>query len=628
MNLEKVSEEYLNQIFNVPPKKLVKLNIKVLVLDDITTPILSTNCSQTKLLENDIYLVENLKLLSNFSQLDNRDTMRQLRCIVYISNTDESINNLCKELKNPKYGEYQIFLNNTVTKIQLEKLATNDHFEVVTSVINLYQDYIPLNQEFFYPSDQSKYKSLKSYLKTMSPGDPDSSMSLMFKNSAYLEGLAESLASTVISLESDVDVFYEKVSTKLAKPLALGVNRILREAHKNSVLKNQDKKDTCLLIVDRFSFDPVTPLLQPWTYQSMIKEYLGLDRYVVDMSKRDVDILKDDEENKTKDPVIYKQQQQLLLNPKEDTFFAKTMYNNYGDLNDTFQTYLADYKFKMKNKKTINDLQDIKTFILQYPEFNKLSKNVTKHMAIISELDSDLKKLNIWSVSEVEQNLVSQIHSDADYNEFLPDIVKIFDDEKIDFHYKIKLLLVFGLSNYKYLPKLLQAIEMKLPSKAIEFAKTISKQHQLQSSKLNSTDKQKLQSQTEVSTDFLGGLAKQFNANKNVDTGVPHSRNKDNIYMMHHGALEILIYKNDFLKNFQSVDFEDRALDTALVKNLSEKYKNIIFYVVGGITYEECRVVREFNSDFTYNSKGKKVLLGGTTFLSTQEYMNDLESLN
>lgn len=161
MNLEKVSEEYITQIFNVPPKKLTKLNIKVLVLDDITTPILSINCSQTKLLDNDIYLVENLKALSNFSQLDNRDTMRQLRCIVYISTTDESVDYLCKELRNPKYGEYQIFFNNTVTKIQLEKIATNDHFEVVTSVINLYQDYIPLNQEFFYPSDQEKYRNVR-----------------------------------------------------------------------------------------------------------------------------------------------------------------------------------------------------------------------------------------------------------------------------------------------------------------------------------------------------------------------------------------------------------------------------------------------------------------------------------
>ncbi len=75
------------------------------------------------------------------------------------------------------------------------------------------------------------------------------------------------------------------------------------------------------------------------------------------------------------------------------------------------------------------------------------------------------------------------------------------------------------------------------------------------------------------------------------------------------------------------MDFGRPCFDTALVKDHCEYIKHHI-YVVGGITYEECRVVREFNSDFTYNSKGKKVLLGGTTFLSTQEYMNDLESLN
>ena len=628
MDLDKVSNEYLDKIFNIPAKKLTKLSIKILVLDDITTPILSINCSQTTLLDNEIYLVENLNSLSTFSNLNNRETMRQLRCIVYISNSDASVDNLCKELHNPKYGEYQIFFNNSVSKIQMEKLATNDHYEVITSVINLYQDYIPLNKEFFYQSNQTFYSNPSNYLKHMSDGNFDNTMSLMFQNSSQLESLAESISSLILSLDVDVDIFFQKNSNKLSKPLSLAVNRVLREAHKHNIGTAKKNKDTCVLIIDRFAFDPITPLLQPWTYQSMINEYLSIDRYIVDMSNRNVDILKDEDANKNNDPIISKQQQQLVLNPKEDTFFAKTMYFNYGDLNDSFQKYLDDYKFKMKNKKTINDLQDIKNFILQYPEFNKLSKNVTKHMAIISELDADLKKLNIWSLSELEQNVVTQIHNDQDFTEFLPDIIKIIDDDITDFHYKLKLLLLFGLRNYSYLPKLLQSVELKMPSKSIEFVKSISKQYQLQSSKLSAQEKQKLQQETDVTTDFLSGLAKHFNRPATADTGVPHERNKDNIYMQYHPSLEKLIYSNNLLKDFETVDFNDKTLSSNENTEVSKNYKNYIIYIIGGITYEECRVVREFNTDFTYNQSGKKVFLGGTTILTTHNYLQQLEKFN
>lgn len=627
MDLEKISAEYLAKLFNIPAKKLTKLSIKILVLDDITTPILSINCSQTTLLENEIYLVENLDSLSTFSQLHNRETMRQLRCIVYISNTNKSINNMCKELQNPKYGEYQIFFNNSVSKIQLEKLATNDRFEVITSVINFYQDYIPINKEIFYQSDQNLYSNPSNYLKSMSEAKVDGSMSLIFKDSNLLENLAESILSVILSLDLDADIFFEKNSHKHCKSLSLAVNRLLREAHKNNVTSKQHSNDTCVLLVDRFGFDPITPLLQPWTYQSMINEYLGIDRYIVDMSSRNIDILKDEEANKNNDPVIAKQQQQLVLNPKEDSFFSKTMYSNYGDLNDNFQKYMEDYKFKMKSKKTINDLQDIKNFILQYPEFNKLSKNVTKHMAIISELDADLKKLNIWSLSELEQNIVTQINDDNDYNEFLPDIIKMLDDQNTDFHYKIKLLLLFGMKNYNYLPKLLQAVEMKFPSKSIEFVKTVSKQYQLQSSKLSVQEKQQLQAESDVTADFLSGLAKRFSKPTAVESGVPHSRNKDNIYMQHHPALEKLLYSENVLKNFQSVDFDNKALTSNSGPN-SKVYKNYLVYIIGGITYEECRVVREFNTDFSYNPHGKKVILGGTTFLNTNNFLQQLENFN
>jgi len=58
-------------------------------------------------------------------------------------------------------------------------------------------------------------------------------------------------------------------------------------------------------------------------------------------------------------------------------------------------------------------LEDMKNFVEQYPEFKKLSGNVSKHVKIVEELQRQIQRRQLLTVSELEQELSSH-HGHAD----------------------------------------------------------------------------------------------------------------------------------------------------------------------------------------------------------------------
>ena len=71
-----------------------------------------------------------------------------------------------------------------------------------------------------------------------------------------------------------------------------------------------------LLLLDRRD-DPVTPLLNQWTYQAMVHELIGISNNRVDLRGR---------------PGVPSDFEQVVLSPEQDPFFAANLYLNYGDL--------------------------------------------------------------------------------------------------------------------------------------------------------------------------------------------------------------------------------------------------------------------------------------------------------
>ncbi|CAL9728301.1 vacuolar protein sorting-associated protein 45 [Monosporozyma unispora] len=603
MDLFKVGDYYVNRIVNSQSKTTLNkdgtgnlsLNeqdrIKVLLLDKNTTSTISMCATQSDLLEHEIYLVDTIENAD-------RDIMRHLKCLVYVKPTDESIDCLVRELSNPKYGEYHLFFNNKISKDQLERLAEADDIETVVKVEEIFQDYQILNEHLF---------SLD-----LNPNRILAEGSLIW-DEFYLQECTSNMISVLLSLKIRPGVIRYDSASKASLSLAKSIEKEIKKDEKQLFDFAYDPSaPSTLIILDR-NDDPMTPLLQPWTYQSMIHEYIGIKRNMVDLSKV---------------PNIDKDLEKVTLSSKQDTFFCDTMYLNFGELGDKVKQYVSNYKDKSKVNSSINSIDDIKEFIEKYPEIKKLSGNVSKHMALVGELDRQLKERDIWELSEVEQNLAVHKDSAEDYSS----VLRLLQNPKLNPYYKLKLACIYMLrydeihfdNNTKNVEKISQMVEILKNFLPIEDINYLHKFRNFYLGKIKS-NKNSENVETQGKDDLLTELAKKFNTRMDLHRNKNQSHpGSDNVYMQHIPKLSLLL--SDLSKNNLSEQKYKCLIRPSGGSNNTPNQlppaQDVVIFIVGGVTLEESRFINQFNKAMGNNRM--RVILGGTSILSTKDFLESL----
>lgn len=375
MDVSQAISGYISKIVS-PAGDASSTKMKTLLLDRETVSIVSTAVTQSSLLNHEVYLID---------RLDNtgREKMRHLRCLCLVRPSPETIQLLIDELRNPKYGEYYLYFTNVAKKSALERLAEADDHEVVKSVQEVFADYTVINPDLF-----SLGITLPQH--RLWAGSPDT------WNPDALQRCTEGLVAALLSLKKKPMVRYQK-SSPLAKKLASEVRYQMTQEEQLFDFRRVDTPPI-LLVLDRRE-DPVTPLLTQWTYQAMVHELLGIQNGRVDLSYV---------------PEIRPEIKEVVLSQDQDPFFKKNMYLNFGDLGGNIKEYVEQYQSKTKNSADIESINDMKRFIEEYPEFRKLSGNVSKHVTLVSELSRLVGANNLLEVSELEQSLACNDNHNTD----------------------------------------------------------------------------------------------------------------------------------------------------------------------------------------------------------------------
>eukprot|EP01119_Soliformovum_irregulare_P011496 TRINITY_DN2887_c0_g2_i3.p1 TRINITY_DN2887_c0_g2~~TRINITY_DN2887_c0_g2_i3.p1 ORF type:complete len:392 (+),score=118.69 TRINITY_DN2887_c0_g2_i3:305-1480(+) len=329
-----------------------------------------------------------------------------------------------------------------------------------------------------------------------------------------------------------------------------------------------------LLILDRRD-DPFTPLLNQWTYQSMVHELIGIENNLVRLS-----------EPKKGEPA------EIVLSCEQDPWFKQSMYMNFGDLGVHIKTLVDEYQQKSNSNKNIQTLEDIQKFVDQFGEFKKMAGNTTKHVSLMSELSNLVDKRSLLAVSEVEQDLANN-HNHAKHVEMVRELL---NKEEIDPQDMLKIVILYAV-RYEDHPN-------KETSKFTE--------------KLGTEGRQMVTKMVQYAGigartgDVLRNKSKVVRGLEVFRKGI---QGVENIYTEHKPLLK------DTLDMIQQNRLKEADYPFAVGTPQNHAPQDVIVFICGGITFEEALTVHEFNS---VPNTHFRVLLGGTFLHNSRSFLEDV----
>ena len=351
--------------------------------------------------KNHVYDVVTYLLISILFRINDNSHLGYLKCVVVIRPSIDNMRLLSKEIAAPRYGSYFIYFTNKVKRTDLKSLAEADGNEVVTDIKEV-------------PSDFLVYESHVFTFKVERPifnQDWD-------RSSGSLQKCIDGLKSLILALKGTRANICTMKDSHICERLREGVK---------DEINHEGSRDTILVILDR-RMDPVTPLLNQWTYQAMIHELIGIEDNKVHLKGRDVP------EEMKKVP--------MTLSADTDDFFKLNMYANFGQLGQTVQSLVKNYQDMKNNKKgNLDSLNDLRDFISNYPEFKKMSGTVDKHVTLMTELSNDHSKYNLFEISELEQSIACG----EDKDNSIPTLVKVLKSPKIRHKDALRLIALYTI---------------------------------------------------------------------------------------------------------------------------------------------------------------------------------------
>ncbi|KAF9961468.1 vacuolar protein sorting-associated protein 45 [Mortierella alpina] len=535
--------------------------MKVLLLDAETTPIISMVATQSHLLQKETYLVDRI-------ENNSRDKMRHLKCVCFLRPTADSIEKLIQELRDPCYGDYYLYFSNRIKKTAIERLAEMDEHEVVREVQEYYADYYAINPDCFSINLDPEIMPLY--------GD-----SFTNWDSTSFARTADGLMGLLLSLKKKPLIRYQKQSA-MAKRLAAEIQFQIQQ---EGQLFDFRKSDTApiLLILDRRN-DPVTPLLSQWTYQAMVHELIGIRNGRVDLSNV---------------PGIKSELKEIVLSCDQDSYFHKNMFLNLGDLGANIKGYVDEYQTKTKSNMNIESIADMKRFVEDYPEFRKLSGNVSKHVTLVGELSRLVDQGNVLEVSELEQSLAC---TDS-HNNDLKNLQRLISSTKVSDASKLRLVQLYALRYEKF------------QGNAVASLIDLLYKNGLSEREIASLDTLMQYGGASQRQDDLFSNESILSRGRSALKGL---KGVENVYTQHQPQLgQILeqLFKMR-LKETSYPFVEGAAPPTAM----RDRPQDVIVFMVGGATFEEARYIAMLNAA----SPGSRIILGGTTIHNSQSFMQEL----
>ncbi|XP_038885382.1 vacuolar protein sorting-associated protein 45 homolog [Benincasa hispida] len=535
--------------------------MKVLILDSQTVSVVSVVYSQSELLQKEVFLVE---LVDSVSK--SRESMYHLKAVCFLRPTSENIQLLRRQLVNPRFGEYHLFFSNILKETQIHILADSDEQDVVQQVVEFYADFVAIDPYHFTLNMPSNHIYMIPAVV-----DPPSLQH-------FCDRVVDGIAALFLALKQRPVIRYQRTSD-VAKRIAQEASKLMYQQESGLFDFRRMEVSPLLLVIDRRD-DPLTPLLNQWTYQAMVHELLGIQDNKVDLKS----IAKSS-----------KDQQEVVLSSEQDSFYKANMYENFGDIGMNIKKLVDDFQQIAKSNQNIQTIEDMAKFVDNYPEYRKMHGNVSKHVTLVTEMSKIVEERKLMLVSQTEQELACNGGQVAAFEA----VTNLLNNESISDIDRLRLVMLYALRYEKESPVQLMQLFNKLASRSAKY-KTGLVQFLLK------------QAGVDKRTGDLYGNRDLLNIARNMARGL---KGVENVYTQHQPLL---------VQTMESIiKGRLRDVDYPFVGNHFQQGRpqEVIIFIVGGTTYEESRAVALQNA----TTSGIRFILGGSVVLNSRRFLKDLE---
>ncbi|KAK1300910.1 hypothetical protein QJS10_CPB13g00744 [Acorus calamus] len=533
--------------------------MKVLVVDSQTVSIVSVVYSQSELLQKEVFLVELVDSMS-------KESMAHLKAVYFLRPTSENIQHLRRHLASPRFGEYHLFFSNILKTTQIQVLADSDEQEVVKQVQEFYADFVAID-----PCHFTLNMPLNHIYMLPAVVDPPSSQN-------FCDRAVDGIAAVFLALKRRPVIRYQRTSD-IAKRIAQEASKLMYEQESGLFDFRRTEISPLLLIIDRRD-DPVTPLLNQWTYQAMVHELLGIEDNKVNL--RSIGKISEDH-------------QEVVLSSEQDAFFKANMYENFGDLGMNIKQMVDEFQQIAKSNQNIQTIEDMAKFVDNYPEYRRMQGNVSKHVTMVTEMSKIVEERKLMLVSQTEQELACNGGQVAAFEA----VINLLNNESISDVDRLRLVMLYALRYEKESSVQLMQLFNKLSSLSAKYKPGLV-QFLLK------------QAGVDKRTGDLFGNRDLLNIARNMARGL---KGVENVYTQHQPLL------------FQTMESITkgrlRDLDYPFVGNHFQQGRpqEVVIFIIGGTTYEEARVVTLQNA----TNSGTRFILGGSVVLNSKRFLKDLE---